>query len=80
MLLWKFSKIDDADTEAEYNDDTSSDAGPSPNQRQSNSLDASAPKAYFKLTEYTEMVKIGEDVTLKCEIENESRKFANQSH
>lgn len=56
----------------DYNDDSSSDVGP--NQKQSISFDKDAPKAIHKLSDYTETVKVGENVTLKCQIENDTRK------
>lgn len=40
------------------------------NQKQSNSVDLNAPKAYFKLSDYTETVKVGDNVTLKCDVMN----------
>lgn len=58
----------DGDGELDYNDDTSSDLDRS--QKQSNSVDLSRPRAYFKLDDYTKTVKIGENVTLECQVGN----------
>lgn len=48
------------------------DLGPA--QKPNNHVDLNAPKAYFKFPEYTETAIIGENVTLKCEVGNVSRK------
>lgn len=56
---------DDGGAEPDYDDDSDQNS----NQKLANSVELGAP-AFFKLSDYTETVRAGESVTLKCEIEN----------
>lgn len=74
-FFFAFINLDDGDGE-DY-DDSSADVGPS--QKQSNSVDLMAPKPYFKLEDYTKTAKVGENVTLKCDVGNVNRKFLSRN-
>ncbi|XP_055315896.1 peroxidasin homolog [Sitodiplosis mosellana] len=63
--LNKDYQADDDGDPLEYDDESDQNS----NQKLGNSVESNAP-AFFKLSDYTETVRAGESVTLKCEIEN----------
>ncbi|XP_055316107.1 titin-like [Sitodiplosis mosellana] len=63
--LNKDYQADDDGEPLEYDDESDQNS----NQKPGNCVESNAP-AFFKFSDYTETVKAGESVTLKCEIEN----------
>lgn len=55
-------------------DDYSDDVSELSTNQKENKVDLNAPKAYFKLSDYTETVKVGDNVTLKCDVVNTNGK------
>lgn len=66
--------LDDGEGEGDY-PDSEDVSDQTTNQKQSNNVDSNAPKAYFKISDYTENVKVGDNVTLKCDIVNGDGKW-----